>query len=95
MLPSVSHSSSLAMVHIPVLAAEVAELLEVRPGDTVIDCTFGAGGHAAALEPQLRGQGTYIAIDRDPEARRHFEEFAAAATAETRFVPPACAPTPS
>jgi len=86
MLPSVSHSSSLAMVHVPVLAAEVAELLEVRPGDTVIDCTFGAGGHAAALEPLLEGEGTYIAIDRDPEARRHFEEFAAAATAETRFV---------
>jgi 16S rRNA (cytosine1402-N4)-methyltransferase len=74
------------MVHVPVLAAEVAELLEVRPGDTVIDCTFGAGGHAAALEPLLEGEGTYIAIDRDPEARRHFEEFAAAATAETRFV---------
>jgi 16S rRNA (cytosine1402-N4)-methyltransferase len=74
------------MVHVPVLAAEVAELLEVRPGDTVIDCTFGAGGHAAALEPLLEGHGTYIAIDRDPEARRHFEEFAAAATAETRFV---------
>ena len=86
MLPSVSHSSSLAMVHVPVLAAEVAELLEVRPGDTVIDCTFGAGGHAAALEPLLEGHGTYIAIDQDPEARRHFEEFAAGAAAETRFV---------
>jgi 16S rRNA (cytosine1402-N4)-methyltransferase len=52
----------------------------------VVDCTFGAGGHAALLEPMLNGHGTYIAIDRDPEANVHFERFAAHATCETRFM---------
>jgi 16S rRNA (cytosine1402-N4)-methyltransferase len=86
MLPNVSHSSSTAMDHIPVLASEVAELLDLQPGDTVVDGTFGAGGHAALLEPQLRGHGCYIAIDRDPEAERHFKRFAAGASADTRFI---------
>jgi 16S rRNA (cytosine1402-N4)-methyltransferase len=74
------------MAHVPVLAAEVSQLLELRPGDTVIDCTFGAGGHAALLEPQLGPDGTYVAIDRDPDAKRYFDMFAAKATARTRFV---------
>jgi 16S rRNA (cytosine1402-N4)-methyltransferase len=86
MLPNVSHSNSSAMAHVPVLALEVAELLDLHPGDTVIDCTFGAGGHAAVLEPYLRGQGAYVAIDRDPEAQAHFDSFRAAAAAETRFI---------
>jgi 16S rRNA (cytosine1402-N4)-methyltransferase len=64
----------------------VAELLDLQPGDTVVDGTFGAGGHAALLEPQLRGHGCYIAIDRDPEAERHFKRFAAAASADARFI---------
>jgi len=72
--------------HVPVLASEVAELLDLQPGDTVVDGTFGAGGHAAVLEPQLRGHGCYIAIDRDPEAERHFKRFAAGASAGTRFI---------
>jgi 16S rRNA (cytosine1402-N4)-methyltransferase len=86
MLPNVSHSSSHSVEHVPVLASEVAELLDLQPGDTVVDGTFGAGGHAALLEPQLRGHGCYIAIDRDPEAERHFRRFAAGASADTRFI---------
>ena len=86
MLPNVSHSSSHAVEHVPVLASEVAELLDLQPGDTVVDGTFGAGGHAALLEPQLRGHGCYIGIDRDPAAERHFKRFAAGATADTRFI---------
>jgi 16S rRNA (cytosine1402-N4)-methyltransferase len=74
------------MAHVPVLAPEVAELLDLQPGDTVVDCTFGAGGHAALLERKLDGNGCYIAIDRDPDARGHFDHFAAAASAETRFM---------
>ena len=86
MLPNVSHSSSHSVEHVPVLASEVAELLDLQPGDTVVDGTFGAGGHAALLEPQLRGHGCYIAVDRDPEAERYFKRFAAGASAETRFI---------
>jgi len=87
MLPNLSHSSSEGVVgHVPVMATEVAELLELRPGDTVIDCTFGAGGHAALLEPALHGRGTYLAIDRDPDVEQYFDRFAATAGVETRLL---------
>jgi 16S rRNA (cytosine1402-N4)-methyltransferase len=73
MLPNVSHPR--ATDHVPVLAEEVREALAVRPGETVVDATFGAGGHAALLAADLRGRGKLIAIDRDPTARTYFERF--------------------
>ena len=62
--------------HVPVLSEEVRACLAVEPGETVIDATFGAGGHAAILAADLRGKGTLIAIDRDPTARTYFEQLA-------------------
>jgi len=59
--------------HTPVLGEEVRELLAVRPGDTIVDGTFGAGGHSALLAANLQGRGKLIAIDRDPTVRPHFE----------------------
>jgi 16S rRNA (cytosine1402-N4)-methyltransferase len=73
MLPNVLQPS--ATDHIPVLANEVRESLGVRPGHTVVDATFGAGGHAALLAAELQGRGKVIAIDRDPTARTYFERF--------------------
>ena len=61
--------------HVPVLAEEVREFLAVKPGATVVDATFGAGGHAALLAADLRGKGRVIAIDRDPTVRPYFERF--------------------
>jgi 16S rRNA (cytosine1402-N4)-methyltransferase len=87
MLPNISHSSNPDVAgHVPVMAVEVSELLELRPGDTVVDCTFGAGGHAAVLEPQLRGSGAYVAVDKDPDVEHYFAAFAASASSATRFV---------
>ena len=63
-------------LHIPVLPDEVRELLAVRPGDTVVDCTFGGGGHAALLADDLHGRGRFVAIDRDPDATPQLEAFA-------------------
>jgi 16S rRNA (cytosine1402-N4)-methyltransferase len=73
MLPNVLQPS--ATDHIPVLADEVRSSLAVRPGMTVVDATFGAGGHAAILAAELGGRGKLIAIDRDPGARTYFERF--------------------
>ena len=61
--------------HVPVLATEVRELLAVRPGETVVDATFGAGGHAALLAADLQGSGRFIAVDRDPTVEPYFERF--------------------
>ena len=51
--------------HIPVLLAECLEALEPRPGATLLDGTFGAGGYSRAF---LAAGATVIAIDRDPDA---------------------------
>ena len=86
MLPNLSHSTNGAVTHVPVMPVEVADLLEPRPGDTIVDCTFGGGGHAARLEPLLRGSGMYVAIDRDASVTPFYERFAASASVPTRFV---------
>ena len=72
--------------HEPVLADEVARMLALRPGETVVDCTFGAGGHARRLAPALGEGGRYIAIDQDPEAGDWFADLADDVVCETRFI---------
>ena len=72
--------------HVPVLADEVRELLAIEPGDTVVDATFGAGGHAAVLAADLRGDGRFIAIDRDPTVRPYYEGFRRHAGVQSRFL---------
>ena len=84
MLQNASHAARAE--HVPVLAGEVRELLAVQPGDTVIDATFGAGGHASLLAADLAGHGRFIAIDRDPDARPHFDRFARHAGVQARFL---------
>jgi 16S rRNA (cytosine1402-N4)-methyltransferase len=70
MLPSVLPTET---DHVPVLAEEVIALLDPRPGETVVDGTFGAGGHASLLAARLRGDGKLIAIDRDPTVAPYFD----------------------
>ena len=84
MLPNVLQPS--ATDHVPVLAGEVRELLAVKPGETVIDATFGAGGHATLLAEDLQGRGKLIAIDRDPGARPYYDRLAKRAGVQTRFL---------
>ena len=84
MLPNALQTS--ATDHVPVLAAEVRELLGVQPGETVVDATFGAGGHASLLAADLDARGKLIAIDRDPGARAYFDRFAKRTAVQTRFL---------
>jgi len=51
--------------HIPVLLDEVVAALDPRPGDVLIDATFGAGGYTRAF---LDAGATVHAFDRDPDA---------------------------
>ena len=84
MLPDASRPH--ATDHIPVLAREVRSLLAVRPGQTVVDATFGAGGHAQVLAADLVGRGRFIAIDRDPDVRPYFERFRRRAGVQARLL---------
>jgi 16S rRNA (cytosine1402-N4)-methyltransferase len=73
-------------MHKPVLASELVELLSPQPGQTAVDCTFGAGGHARRVAEAIGPDGTLICIDRDPQAAQRFEAFAAEAVCRTRFI---------
>ena len=43
--------------HVPVLAAELIDLLDPSPGQTIVDCTFGAGGHARLVADRIGPEG--------------------------------------
>ena len=72
--------------HVPVLLDQVLALTAPEPGDRVVDCTFGAGGHAAALAARVGPTGELTGIDRDPEAARHFEALMGAMPCPARLV---------
>jgi 16S rRNA (cytosine1402-N4)-methyltransferase len=76
----------MARTHVPVLAGELIELLDPRPGETAVDCTFGDGGHARLVAGRVGPSGTVVCIDRDPAAEERFEGFAREVECETRFL---------
>lgn len=53
--------------HISVLPAEVLAAIDPQPGQTVVDCTLGLGGHSAEILERLKPGGRLIGIDFDPE----------------------------
>ena len=76
----------MSRVHVPVLAGELIDLTAPARGETAVDCTFGAGGHARLVADRLGATGTLVCIDRDPAAQRHFDELAAEVACDTRFL---------
>jgi len=60
--------------------------LDPRPGQTIVDATFGAGGHAELLAGRLRGDGKLIAIDRDPTVAPYFERVRRASGVKARLL---------
>jgi 16S rRNA (cytosine1402-N4)-methyltransferase len=72
--------------HIPVLAGELVDLLDPRPGETAVDCTVGGGGHARLIAERIGPAGTLIGIDRDPVAEERFAALAAEVPCQTRFI---------
>jgi 16S rRNA (cytosine1402-N4)-methyltransferase len=72
--------------HEPVLAEELIDLLDPRPGETFVDCTFGGGGHARLIAERLGPEGELIAVDRDPASEERWREFAADVPCRARFL---------
>ena len=72
--------------HVPVLAGELIEALDPKPGQIAIDCTLGGAGHARLVAERLGPTGTLIAIDRDPTAEATFAELNAELACEMRFI---------
>src|SRR6516162_1281902 len=66
--------------HVAVMPAEVLDVLAPAPGQTFVDATIGAGGHARLLAERLGPSGTLIGVDQDPAmlqlARQRLEGIA-------------------
>jgi 16S rRNA (cytosine1402-N4)-methyltransferase len=58
------------MYHKPVLLKKAVELLNIQPGGTYVDATFGSGGHSREILSYLES-GRLIAFDQDEDARQN------------------------
>ena len=71
-------SKSDTIYHVPALLDECITGLNIQPGGTYVDVTYGGGGHSRAIMERLGPQGRLIAFDQDQDA-------AANALADPRF----------
>lgn len=55
-----------AGMHRPILVSEILEVLAPRPGEVVVDCTLGYGGHARELLVAVQPGGRLLGVDADP-----------------------------
>ena len=78
--------AEMTAMHVPVLAPEVLEALDPQPGETAVDCTFGAGGHSRLIAERLGPTGTLIAIDRDAVAEQNFAQLDDEVPFRTSFI---------
>lgn len=65
--------------HTPVLTKEVCKLLNVQPGEIVVDATIGLAGHSRLFAEALGPEGMLIGLDVDPAnldiARKALSDF--------------------
>ena len=57
--------------HVPVLLEPVLRWLQPGPGQGVLDCTAGRGGHAEAMARAVGPSGWVVLVDRDPGNLAH------------------------
>ena len=55
-----------AGMHRPIMVAEILAALALKPGDVVVDCTLGYGGHACELLAAVQPGGRLLGVDADP-----------------------------
>ena len=60
--------------HQAVLWQESLDIMDLRPGLTVVDATVGYAGHGQAILERILPSGFLVAIDQDPEALAAAEE---------------------
>lgn len=54
-----------AGTHISIMVEEILDILDIKPGQKGLDCTFGYGGHSKAMMEKLMGEGHLVALDVD------------------------------
>lgn len=63
------------MYHKPVMLSQCMEGLNINPGGTYADLTFGGGGHARAILERLGREGRLIGFDQDADAEAEGREL--------------------
>lgn len=74
------------MYHIPVLLEESLSWLDVRPGGTYVDATFGGGGHSKPILEKMGGKGRLFAFDQDADAEANASMPPFAGSASFTFI---------
>src|SRR5688572_29240935 len=76
-----------AGMHRPIMVDEVLRILNPQPGEIIIDCTLGYGGHATELLKRLRPGGKLVGLDADPlEITRTEERLRADGYTDAEFL---------
>jgi 16S rRNA (cytosine1402-N4)-methyltransferase len=60
--------------HLPVLPEKVLEFLAPEPGQIIVDCTVGGGGHSKLIAERLGAQGRLLGLDQDAEMLEEAKE---------------------
>jgi len=55
------------LLHEPVMVGKVTDLLRPQPGQIILDCTAGGGGHSGMILGKIKPDGLLIGIDKDSE----------------------------
>jgi 16S rRNA (cytosine1402-N4)-methyltransferase len=71
--------------HEPVLLAEILDLLNPQPGQSLVDCTLGRAGHASAIARRISPGGVLIGLDADPRNLQFSGERLKASDVSTRL----------
>lgn len=62
----IGKGSTPAGMHLSIMVPEILDVLQIKPGEKGLDCTFGYGGHTKAMLEKLEGKGLMVALDVDP-----------------------------
>jgi len=54
--------------HIPALLGQSIDGLDIKPGGTYVDVTYGGGGHSRAIMSRLGPEGHLVGMDQDMDA---------------------------
>lgn len=57
--------------HLPVMARQCIDYLEIKPDGVYVDVTFGGGGHSKLILDKLGPQGRLLAFDQDSDAKEN------------------------
>ncbi len=57
--------------HVPVLLKASVDGLDIKPGGTYVDVTFGGGGHSREILARLGGGGHLYGFDQDADAENN------------------------